>query len=339
VAFKFLLRFTGLCAFVPHTSGQHMRVLLLGGHDSNGSVGNGSPHNGNGMQMPMPMPMPMEVHRPAIVFDKANLAPESARKPDLTFIDSHTVDSAVCLLEGQDVEILSNSASPFQLVGNGISAGMCPNGNDRNRLSWVAPMERIRPGTGQVDASCFSATGAPASISARVRLTQGTLRTSDISNKNGSVVRWRFLPLAGGATGHEQALAEVVELELDIPGDQVVLSTTPFRPGSASKPPITLVPVTAPDGTRQVVATIKCIPIEDLLGIRPVEPIMIGESRARDLHFENYFRISAADPGVGHGLVPSPVDTCPSHNHGAAQPPILHSPQCPPSFFEPSTAA
>ena len=29
MGFKFFLRFTGLCAFVPHTSGSHARVLLL----------------------------------------------------------------------------------------------------------------------------------------------------------------------------------------------------------------------------------------------------------------------------------------------------------------------
>jgi len=316
MGFKFLLRFTGLCAFVPHTSGSHARVLLLNGTD------------GNGMDMPGMAP---EVHRPVVIFDQADLVPASARKPDLSF-PFELKERGLCLLEGQDMEIQSTSSDPFVLEGTTAHAGaVCPNGSDRTRLSWVAPIEHIRAGAGKVAASCLGKS-VPSAISARIRLTHGTLRTQSLSQFTGGVIRWKFLPLSGGGTGHEQALAEIVELEMNIPGDHVILSTTPFRKDAAHRPPLSLAP--AAGGSGVVIATVKSIPIEDALGIRPVEPVVIGQSRARDIHFEHFFRISAADPGPGHGYVPNPVDVCHS-----VEPPLLHSPQCPPSFFEPSNAA
>jgi len=319
MGFKFLLRFTGLCAFVPHTTGRRARVLLLSGADCGGHD-----HMGGAS----------EVHRPVVIFDKKNLAASSARQPDLSF-PFELKERGLCLLEGQDMEIQSTSTDPFVLEGTTAHAGaVCPTGSDRTRLSWVAPIEHIRRGAGKVAADCLGSHGVPSEISARVRLTHGTLRTQSLSQFTGGVIRWKFLPIRGGATGHEQALAEVVELEMNIPGDHVILSTTPFRQDAAHKPPLRLVP--AAGGSGVVIATIKSIPLEDALGIRPVEPVVIGQSRARDTHFEHFFRISAADPGPGHGLVPNAVDICAALG---AEPPILRSPQCPPSWFEPSSAA
>src|SRR4051794_15532287 len=195
MGFKFLLRFTGLCAFVPHTSGSRARVLLL-----NGTDGNGHGHMG----------MAPEVHRPVVIFDKNDLAASNARQLDLSF-PFELKERGLCFLEGQDMEIQSTSTDPFVLQGTTAPAGaVCPVGPDRTRLSWVAPIEHIRRGAGQVAASCLGGNGVPPAVSARARLTQGTLRTQSLSQFPGGIIRWKFLPLGGGVAGPEQALAEIV---------------------------------------------------------------------------------------------------------------------------------
>jgi hypothetical protein len=267
-----------------------------------------------------------------IVFDKRQLSPTSARKPDITFM-FEGVEMALCFLTDQDVEILSNSTSGFSMVGlNGAAGNSCPLAQGRDQLSWVAPMEKILPGSSAAMDACFASTGVPAAIGARIRLNQGTLRNGKFAFNTDGLIQWQFEPSAGGPAGHHQALSEVVELDLDVPGNEVVFSTTRFR-GTKQPQPLTLVPMADANGDLRVSAVVKCMPLEDILGTRPTEEVRVGTRRERDEHFEHYFRISAADPGVGSGLVPKAVAIC------EPGPPTEHSPQCPPIVFKPSGAA
>lgn len=310
MSINFRLGFTGLCAFVPHPGGARARVLLLGGDDC------------------------CERHVPALLFEKRFFA-GGTHQPDMTFFYD-TVEWGLFLLNDQDLEIVTNSTSPFRMEKPGVAPNVCPNGADRNHLSWVAPISRIRPGAGRVAASCLAGDGGsvPSPVAARVALNQGTLQTSLLSNQNSQVIHWQFISGEGDA-GHQQALAEIVELALDeMPAEQVDFAMKPFR-GFGPEKRISL----APDaGSPDVAAMIKCIPLPDILGLRPVEPVQFGDCRSRDHHFEHYFRISAADPGIGQGPVPEAIAACPARacETGA---PILHSPLCPPSWFEASEAA
>jgi len=317
VSVKFRLGFTGLCAFVPHSSGARARVLLLGGNDC---------CHGNGQGV--------EKHVPALLFEKRFLAPGS-RQPDMTFYYD-TVEWGLFLLHDQDLEILSNGGEPFRLESPGIPPNVCPRGTDRDHLSWVAPIETIRPGAGRVAPECLSGAGrhVPSAVAARVQLDQGTLRTALLSNQNSQVIQWQFVS-TDGEFGHQQALAEIVELTLDdVPGEQIDFAMKPFRGFGPSKR-VSLAPAA---GSREVTAMIKCIPLADMLGLRPVEPVRLGDCRFRDHHFEHYFRISADDPGIGLGPVPEAVAACPSLPSEAG-PPTEHSPLCPPSWFGASEAA
>jgi hypothetical protein len=343
MSFKMTLGFTGLCAFVPHDSGTRARVLLLGGNTEdggNGSNGNHAGHgahagNGNGMGNGHGDPHSghaMETHHPVIVFDKRQLSPTSARKPDISFF-SEEVEMGLCFLTNQDVEILSDSASGFSMLGiDGANENSCPLPTGRDQLSWVAPIEKILPGSGAPAAACFGSTGVPAAIGARIRLTQGTLRNGKFGFNTKGLIQWQFEPFVDGPAGHHQALSEVVELDLDVPGNEVSFSTTRFR-GTKQPPQLTLIPMLDADGVLRVSAVIKCMPLEDILGTRPTEEVRVGTRRERDEHFEHYFRISDADPGVGKGLVPKAVAIC---ENG---PPTVHSPQCPPTLFKASSAA
>lgn len=339
MSFKMTLGFTGLCAFVPHDSGGHARVLLLGGaaeEDGNGGHGAHGGHaagngTGNGHCDPHGEHV-METHHPVIVFDKRQLSPTSTRKPDISFM-FEGVEHGLCFLTDQDVEIVSDSTSTFSMTGldgaNGIS---CPLATGRDQLSWVAPIEKILPGSGAPTVSCFGSTGVPAMIGSRILLTKGNLRNGRFAFNTTGLIQWQFEPFSGGPAGHHQALSEVVELDLDVPETEVSFSTTRFR-GIKQPPQLTLVPMPDADGVQRVTAVIKCMPLEDILGTRPTEEVRVGTRRNRDEHFEHYFRISDTDPGVGKGLVPKAVAIC------EAGPPTQHSPQCPPIIFKPSSAA
>jgi len=327
VSFSFRLGFTGLCAFVPHPGGDRARVLLLGCGEDGGHC-----HDGHGAH---PCGNAMEPHVPALVFEKRFFAGGNRRQPDITFFHD-TVEWGLCLLANLDLEILSNSTSPFTMESPGVGPTVCPSGTDLSRLSWVAPIEKLRPGAGHVTESCLDSDGSkvPRDIVARVRIDRGTLSTRELTRTNGQIIQWQFAPLTGGDVVHRQALAEVVELALDEPGDQIVLSARPFR-GVGRAKRIALAPTA---GSNEVVAMVKCIPIEDVFGLRPVEPVRFGDRRSRDQHFEHYYRISAADPGVGLGPVPEAAAACPATAPGFG-PPLATNPMCPPSWFEPSAAA
>lgn len=304
------LGFTGLCAFVPHSGGARARALLLGGDDC------------------------CEKHVPALLFEKRLFAGGS-HLPDMTYFHD-TVEWGLFLLNDHDLEIVSNSTSPFRMENPGAAPNVCPQGSDHKDLSWVAPIERIRPGAGRVDASCLAEDGAnvPPAVASRVLLDQGTLRTGLLSNQNSQVIHWQFVS-GEHAAGHQQALAEVVELAVDdLPEDRVEFAMKPFR-GFGPVKTVSLAPAA---GSREVAAMVKCIPLADILGLRPVQPVLFGERRSRDHHFEHFFRISAADPGIGRGAVPEAIAACPAPAYEAGAP-ILHSPLCSPCWFEASEAA
>jgi hypothetical protein len=343
MSFEFTLRFTGLCAFVPHTLGRRARVLLVGAEAGNGN-GAHTPHGHEGHGDPSAHHQ-HEIHRPAIIFETAYLAPDSPRKPDKVF-DSKRLNAqmGVCFLDDQDIEILSVSNTPFSMVRTGSSPpSRCPHRvqrnlrvDSRNDLFWVAPMDVIRQGAGAVAPECLRDTDVPAFVGARVRLDHGTLETEEFAFNNDGLLLWRFLPPTGQGFGHEQALAEVVRLNMEIQDERVSFGGIRFRNPTEPVPKLFLAPRSG-----RVEAFIKAMPEPDLIEARDPEPVELPgvadplRRRDRDLHFEEFFRLSAPSNGNGHGLIPFAFGVC----SGEPTPPLVRAPDCPPSFFQPSSQA
>ncbi len=312
--FNLVVRFTGLCAFVPNTSGKAMRVVLV---DAPGMpMGGGMP----GMEMD-------EAHVPALIFDTRDLAPNNARQPDDQFNDGNPM--GICRLNDQDLQISPMEESALALT-NGNVAG-CPTLIRPHSLSWMAQLDELVPGLGTIDESCLAGAGVHPAVTARIRLTEGTLVTGDIAGTSAlGWVQWKFGTLNGPLGTFQRAIAEVIELSLPILGASVTLSATRFRGGPAV-PPLVLTPQ---NGNPQVTVWIKNMPLPDIKGTRTAEEVVLLRTRNRDIHFEHYSRLSAHDPGVGFGPIPTAVQAC---NHTSD--PILGNPQCPTAAFKGSSNA
>ncbi|HVT61754.1 MAG TPA: hypothetical protein VHR45_25570 [Thermoanaerobaculia bacterium] len=313
MSFKLFLKFTGLCAFVPHTSGKAARVLLV---DTSGDP---SDHCAPELNEP---------HEPVLVFDRRFVAAANRRQPDMTFSNGNPM--AICYLHDMDLAI-GAAREDALFIENG-PIGNCPIDNDHRSLAWVAALPEIDQSAGEVHAECLAASDVHPSVAARVRLTEGSLRTTELSGiPQSSWVRWSFQPRDGGRTiDLDRAMAEVVELEVDVPGSEVRLETARFRGSLAALPPLILAPRNG-----QVTAWVKNMPLLDVLGKRSPEAVVVNQRRAQDAHFEHFYTLSPHDPGPGRRATPFPVGTC----LAAAPPPFVPTPMCPPARFTASPLA
>jgi len=321
MGFKLFVRFTGLCAFVPNTSGKQMRVVLT---DATKAATMGG----------MPMPIGFEPHLPVLVFDQGDLSHESGRT-FMTFIQDN-VSKGLCRLDGQDLTI--DPSKPAALaISNGAVAD-CPLPATDLSTSWLANMKKILGGTGAIKDACLAPANVDPSVTARIALTDGSLRTRSFSAmENKQPIRWQF-----GA--YTQVLAEVIELELDLPGDTVTFRATSFRDTANPPtpiPPLVLRPKPAgPQGPSSVIVRIENMPLPDIQGTRLVGPdfVVLNQKRARDEHFPLLFSLATNTPANGSGLVPLPVDVCKVHIPPVPSP-TLGSPQCPGGAFNPHPGA
>jgi hypothetical protein len=336
-----VVRFTGLCAFVPHPSGKRMRVLLV---DAPGMPM--QPERQGRTRMPariasgsadmnmddMNQKMDMEPHVPVLVFDTLDLAPDSLRQADDTFDNGNLM--GFCRLNDQDLRISPMQADALALT-NGAVAG-CPITQRPHSLSWMAQLADLYPGLGLVDDCCLAVKDVHPKVAARLLLTEGTLATHKIAgSETHGWVQWKFGPLGGPLGNSQRAIAEVIELTLPVPGDRVTFNATRFRGEPQEVPPLVLKPQDA-NGT--IVVSIMNMPIKDVKGSRPMEEIELLRTRNRDTHFDHYSRLSANDPGEGLGPIPTAVAVC-AQTFDDAPPPILGNPQCPTAAFQPHAGA
>jgi hypothetical protein len=310
MAFDLVVRFTGLCAFVPNNVERAMRVLLV---------------DAPGMEAMPDMNMPaMEAHIPALVFDTRDVAPGNVRQPDDGFFDGKP--KGICWLKGQDLEITPMRPDALEVM-NGQVAN-CPLGARPHSLSWIAQM--ADHGLGTIDGSCLAPGNVHPKVAARIRLTEGRLVTRDIAQApERGWVQWKFGPANGQPDGAERAIAEVIELTLPIADDSVTINATSFRNGREPLPPLVLAPQ---NGNGRVLVTIEDMPFRDIKRLRSPEEeaVLLQQARNRDRHFEHFSRLSQNDPGEGKGPIPTAVAVC----ERLFDPPILGNPQCPPAGFQ-----
>lgn len=323
-----LLRFTGLCGFVPKKTidqpNNQMRVLLVDATLPDPGDPHGSHHH--------------EAHFPVLIcdFDSVVRGPVpgvNLRAEDRIFFEGGT-KKALFFLNGQDVRVASANSDSLS-IANGISAPRpeCPDvstgpGSNRSFFEWVAPLDLISTGSQNVNPDCLKPTPDP-TVFARVALTEGSVRSFQFAvDSSGGVVKWEFKVPAGSPVSHKQALAEVVQYDFEFQsGTSIDLISKPFGGGPGQEVTIRLQLTTVGLGG-QAIAQIKNIPLLDIFSTRPLPP---GQ-RDIDLHFSHFYRMSNS---AGAKNVPHPLSNrCPGSGG-----PALGNPLCPPTSYAPNSNA
>src|SRR5262245_10773402 len=239
MSFTFRLQFTGLCAFVPNTSGKSMRVLLV---DTTAKPG----HNRF-----------LEVHHAVLEFNTLDLAADNQRRPDLLFSDGN--QKGLCFLKGQELSLSAGKPDPLEIAPGGTES--CPDPGNLKSLGWVASLGKIAALQGDVDPACLDSSNVHPVVAARVRLAAGRIATTSFAKRrNRPPTIWKFkAPTATTFGPLQQALAEVVELQIEIADPTLTLSVTNFR-GLTPAKPLRLRPASG----NELTASIKCMPLDDI---------------------------------------------------------------------------
>jgi hypothetical protein len=297
--FTFSLKFTGLCAFVPHEGDEeNMRVIL----------GNARDHAAGLHHMR---------HLAVLLVERRGLV--SGYRDGSFPVDGKiggygSVDMIALPLEGEDLKIEPDTGA-LTLAPGPHPDDVCPNAKNATGFHWIARTADV--GEGQISSRAFSGKH-PHLVLARLKIRGGTLRTAAFSlTSNGErILKWQFRPTTGGGgpIGRPRALAEAMELSQQVSGNQVTLVS------DLQGKDIVLKPI---DGL--VNAWMINMPKEDILG---------GPSKAPkppDFHFVHFYRLSTR--GASQHIpfpLPEEDDTCP-----IPKPPIvnLSNPRCPPALF------
>ena len=303
-SFTLKMTFTGLCAFVPHTSGKRMRVLLVDGQQSVGTHEH-------------------EDHFAALVFDMDNYTPVSGpnRPLDMQFKEDNK-ERGLCIVEREELVVSPQSGEP--LMFNNEDLEECPQAN-RDHFSWVAPIPQIVESSKSVDSSCFVPIGGKIHkmLAGRLALTHGKLITSALAeHAENDPLLWNFfpnLPLVSilPLSPRRQALAEEVEWTLPVDATEIRLAS--FKFGGSEGPVLRLQP------TRGVVqAAFRNLPLPDIVKARkPSHP------REKEPHFEHYYAVSKSNPGIFSRRIPFLDTSCNSRG-----PITASNPKCPPARFD-----
>ncbi|HVT60984.1 MAG TPA: hypothetical protein VHR45_21655 [Thermoanaerobaculia bacterium] len=117
---------------------------------------------------------------------------------------------------------------------------------DSTAFDWVAPMEKIA-GSGEVDPTCLDPknpnTAGCSKLAGRLKIDTGVLSTCRLIEylmKNqkpgqGTVHSFDFTPPVKGVPQHGQALAEIVESEVEVKPGKVTVTLTPFGGAERAK--------------------------------------------------------------------------------------------------------
>jgi hypothetical protein len=164
----------------------------------------------------------LDQHFPLLAFDADDRDPESTRGPDFLGVPDPTgkMTKGVCLLFGDDLEILIDGKpmrpNALTLASNPPSNPNAPRlaGQNKETLWWMATLEDAFPGRGTINPVFITnAPGPNQAILARVQLSEGQLKTLDLTDDS-----CMFLP--PGSAAFNQRIAR--SFALDIPFEKKV---------------------------------------------------------------------------------------------------------------------
>ncbi|HXU33501.1 MAG TPA: hypothetical protein VN851_23275 [Thermoanaerobaculia bacterium] len=320
MAFTFILNIHGLCFYVPEDDGKAMRVLLVDPPTpSASSSGAGDHHEADHSAAPL-LTHQHDVHLPLLVVNELDIDPDSMRMPDFQYSDGNR-QGAFYLRNLQ----FGLGSTEKKLDIDERPTGTCPLPGNLSSFNWVVPLDRVDPSLGHLDPRCLSQDldQIHPTVAARVSLREGKLRTSTFASaRSRPSTIWEFVPSSGGSPSHRQAVADVVQFEIYVADDDLVINFEPLRP-DASTLPLTISPR---DDETEVTASLLCMPIEDVLGLRPAEELIPGQQRPRDLHFSHFFDLFGPGHANQHPYIPRvALQSCTP----TAIPPTLSSIHCP----------
>ena len=264
--FNFYLRFSDLCAFVPHTDGKRMRVLFPRcAKPTHASVGD-----------------PNQAHFPVVAFSAKDL--RSARRVPYKTLKHGPYEEEIgfWFLENQDLEISTSRHGKEQSLTI-----------DSSYFEHVADMSRI-PGcdTGEVNKSCltYDSDDVPQQyVSARVALTEGTLKVKQLTlDEKRNEVRWVFKMSPTEDTVNENHRVLALQLELEIPRVEYVKFTAKAFNDSSTKETMYLA-----SSREDLIVEIKNEPAEEILRL-PWDYASEEEERAK--HFELFYSLLHSPP-------------------------------------------
>jgi hypothetical protein len=335
--FKLVMKFSGLCAFVPKSTGLRMWVLLP---------------NAEKEQVVAPS---VPLHKSFVRFAVENLY---GVPPDSVGISSR----GLWPLAAYDIRInpggVPSTGERLNIIGfadiaRDISAGPGPAPSEQS-FAWVAPIElaaakRGYPGAGRIYNGLASDNPVgpdPVNLSARIHLTEGTLSCSKIGRFNNRRVLWRFRSFEGpeGGGDHQQLLASEITCEIDVVAEFVELAAKLLEL-QRDLPSLRLSPTAASWASGSPKVEIEILNEEGprLAFIESADKLTLKVARIQDRIFESFYRLSPFSPPAGE--MPMPVaerfvgDSAPAVTNiaaGSPPPPIaVGSPPCSPGRTEP----
>jgi hypothetical protein len=296
-SFTFVVKFRGMCAFVPRIDGKRAWVFL---------------RNLNELKEEETRGRDIDGHRAVIKIRRSDLQLGSDI-PDGTVI--------VWPLAYNDVRILPGGCEPrkddLDIIGFWDSEKLDltrPDATNPNSFSWVAPLEKASvkvgnpPGGGRIKEELLPDNLNPndaSELAARVHLQSGTLKTTQRGIKNDQYVVWRLRSYSRGLFGwlcswreHRQILASEVSLEMTVPYDFVRLQLKDIQTGG-------IVDFDLYPAGDSIIIHIINEEGEQLLGGR-LPDIKRGRPRDQDAIFESFYQKISQRPPSSRRL-PIPV--------------------------------
>ncbi len=310
-SFTLVLNMHGLCFFLPDEENKAMHLLLMDPALAEVSQAAEDHH-----ASPRP-PHRHDTHHPMLVVNRLYVADDSPRRPNFEYSDGNRM-AAFYL---RDVDLTIGEGSKLDVKRADIDT--CPTEKNLGAFDWVIPLDRIDAALGDLNPQCLDGRRIHPEVAARVHLVGGHLGTATFASpRNQSTHIWEFVPVGGSVPTHRQAVADVVQLRLDIKGDEFELKFPRLR-DALPLPNLKLVPISG----EEMVVWIKCMPIEDILKLRPVQELIPGQARPRDSHFAHFFHLFGPGHLNQHSYMPRlSQQFC---EQTTFPPPTLGSPPCP----------
>ncbi|HEX7184967.1 MAG TPA: hypothetical protein VF756_24280, partial [Thermoanaerobaculia bacterium] len=113
-----------------------------------------------------------------------------------------------------------------------------PDGTNDKEFYWVPRMSDVHPGAAKIDGSCVVPIGTvPKKLVARMRLKASAIATFAFSKISEKIRPFRFCTSWNDCTSlPERALADVVLVTVEVPGNSVTFSSVRYTPGPPRPP-------------------------------------------------------------------------------------------------------